>query len=168
MNARWIGAALAVAMSAACTRPRPGKADPKDVEAGCTAWQEGCASCHVVPDPSLEFDRVWLSMLETTTCVTARGSAPTEEVRRTLWAFLASEPPTPWSGTDRPLAGPCGTVTTPFDRGSMVLEPEGRTAPGRVRLAWREPGLLRIPAGRYRVWSYEIEEQADGRTWILS
>lgn len=168
MNARWIVAALAMAVAAGCTRPRPEKAGPKDVEAGRDAWRNGCATCHVVPDPSLEFDRVWLSMLETTTCITAQGDAPTEEVRRGLTLFLASEPPTPWSGADRPLAGPCGTVAAPFDRGSIVLEPEGATAPGRVRLAWREPGLLRVPAGKYRVWSYEIEERADGRTWVLS
>ncbi len=163
---RWVFLALVAAMG--CTRPPAPKADPKELEAGRSAWRDGCASCHFVPDRSLVSDRVWIEMLETTTCVTAEGGAPTEEVRRGLRAFLPTETPTPWIGPSEKVSATDGTISAPFERGSLYLEPASGAAQKPVRLVWAEQGTFGVSPGEYTLQNFVIERTDAGRTWLLS
>ncbi len=169
MNARrhrW--ALLALVLATGCTRPPAPRANPPDMETGRKAWREGCASCHFIPDRSLQFDRVWIEMIESTTCVTPSEGAPTEEVRASLRAFLETEPPTPWIGLAATVAGPVGEVDAPFESGSLVLESAPIDSARSVRLVWQHQGTLRVPLGKYDIQNYVIERTVGGQTWMLS
>ena len=54
---------IALAMVAGCSRPEVPVAV---VDLGKAAWKENCSACHFIPDTTLQSDRVWMEMLQTT------------------------------------------------------------------------------------------------------
>lgn len=66
MKTRTCIAALAAVLAAACGRPPEPAVAEADLKAARETWTDNCAACHFVPDDAIDFDRVWLESLQTT------------------------------------------------------------------------------------------------------
>ena len=61
-----------------------------------------------------------------------------------------------------------GTLTVPFEIGSVYLASAERGGDGDFRVVWSEGGAREVPIGVYRATNYQVEKAKDGIDWMLS
>lgn len=117
-----------------------------------TVFRKSCASCHVVPDPELAADGVWLASLETTLC---RSLTP--EMREGLSEFLRdAEGLRPNALTTHAEPAPGQASIAANLEGEVFLRAESGSV---FRLAWGpdQAGQKRVIApGKYQLYGYRV------------
>ena len=117
-----------------------------------TVFRKSCSSCHVVPDPELPADGLWLAGLETTLC---RSLTP--ELRDGLTEFLRdAEGLRPNALTSHAEPAPGQASIAANLEGEVFLRADSGAS---FRLAWGpdEAGQKRVIApGKYQLYGYRV------------
>jgi len=115
-------------------------------------FRKSCASCHVVPDPELPADGVWLAGLKTTLC---RSLTP--ELRDGLTEFLRdADELRPYALTSHAEPAPGQASIAANLEGEIFLRADSGAS---FRLAWGpdEAGQKRVIApGKYQLTGYRV------------
>ncbi|MHC4813338.1 MAG: hypothetical protein ACYTGW_19775 [Planctomycetota bacterium] len=158
-----------------------GMAQKPDLHAGQDLWRS-CSACHCVPDLRIPEDENWLSLNNTTTCIS--GEMDTPAMRANLNAYLRSEdtlrPVLIDENYEPPAQATCGKIRVPSTAGNAYLKSERESirkgSPPKIRLAWKASAkgkTLVLPVGQYRVISYSFhrpDSKSDSKkqTWSVS
>lgn len=133
-----------------------------------------CAGCHGMADPGVPGDDLWLLRIRTTACVQPAAPKGMKLRQELIDWFGGKRQERPAREDAARAAGPEeGTIVPGFERGSVLLWPEGDGGERRpVRLVWAGEAKAAperaVPAGDYVVRNYKIQRaDAAGTEWQI-